>query len=99
MVANLVDKILPKVSPIKASHMKFKSVRAACGKVPDAVIVKAWQSAFMPDESYRMAQEVFVLGFRQAVFARRVGAARQRVHKVCSELLKTINHLMHHKEI
>ena len=99
MVANLVDKILSKVSPIKASHMKFESVRAACGKVPDAVIVKARESASMPDESYRMAQEVFVLGLRQAAVARRVGVARQRVHKGCSELLITINHLMHHKGI
>lgn len=78
--------------------MKFQSVREACGKVPGDVIVKAQEDAGLPEESYRMVKDVFVHGFRQAVVARRIGVSRQRVHKVCTALLETINHLMLRKD-
>lgn len=78
--------------------MKFQSVREACGKVPADVIVKAQEIAALPEESYRMVKDVFVHGFRQAVVGRRIGVSRQRVHKVCTGLLETVNNIMHRKD-
>lgn len=78
--------------------MEFQSVREACGKIPSDVIVKAQEIAGLSDESYRMVKDVFVHGFRQAVVARRIGVSRQRVHKVCTAMLESINHLMQKKD-
>ena len=69
----------------------FKSVTAACGRVPSAVLVKAARSLELSSESFRIADEVFLKGYRQATVARHVGVSRQRVHSVCRGLLDEIN--------
>lgn len=74
--------------------VRYKSVLAASGNVPHAVFLKAAKSLGVPKESYRIGDEVFVKGFRQASVARHVGVSRQRVHTVCTELLEAINQLM-----
>lgn len=69
----------------------FKTVSAACGHVSRAVFVKAARRLGLSSESYRIAEEVFLKGYRQATVARHVGVSRQRVHSVCRELLEEIN--------
>jgi hypothetical protein len=71
----------------------FKTVAAACGRVSRAVFVKATRRLGLSPESYRIADEVFLKGFRQATVARHVGVSRQRVHSVCREVLVEINKL------
>lgn len=71
----------------------FKTVAAACGRVSRAVFVKAAKRLGLSPESYRIADEVFLKGFRQATVARHVGVSRQRVHSVCREMLDEINKL------
>ena len=77
--------------------MHFASVCAAYGRVPGAVIVKAKKHARLSEELSRMVDEVFVQGLRQAVVARRLGVSRQRVNKVCTQLLESINHVLRKK--
>ena len=72
----------------------FKSVREASGRIPHAVFETAASISGIGEESRRIGDEVFVRGFRQAAVARHVGVSRQRVHTICSELLKKINELM-----
>ncbi|MFX3569330.1 TrfB-related DNA-binding protein [Ralstonia mannitolilytica] len=69
----------------------FKTVSAACGHVSRAAFVKAARRLGLSSESYRIADEVFLKGYRQATVARHVGVSRQRVHSVCRELLEEIN--------
>lgn len=69
----------------------YKSVLDACGKVSRAVFVKAAKRLDLSPESYRIAEEVLVLGFRQSVAARHAGVSRQRAHSVCRELVDAIN--------
>jgi hypothetical protein len=80
--ASPVDGVPQKTAPIKGFRTKHESARAAYRKVLGAVIVKALPSVSMPDKSYRIAQEVFVLGFRQNVVSQPLGVSRQRVHNV-----------------
>ncbi|MBP9714753.1 MAG: hypothetical protein KBD60_13885 [Sterolibacterium sp.] len=56
----------------------FKTVSAACGHVSRAVLVKAARRLALSPESYRIADEVFLKGCRQASVARHVGVSRQR---------------------
>ena len=69
----------------------YETVSAACGHVSRAVFVKAARRLGLTSESYRIADEVFLKGYRQATVARHVGVSRQRVHSVCRELLAEIN--------
>jgi len=71
----------------------YKTVMAACRNVSRAVFVKAARRLVLSSESYRIADEVFLKGFRQATVARHVGVSRQRVHSVCREMLDEINKL------
>lgn len=72
--------------------LKFRTVSAACGHVPRAVFVQAARKLGFTSESYRIAEEVFLEGYRQATVARHFDVSRQRVHSVCRELLDDINH-------
>lgn len=74
-----------------AAH--YPSVMAACGNVPRAVFLKAARCLRLSADSYRMADEVLVKGYRQATVARHVGVTRQRVHSVCRDVLDEINKL------
>lgn len=78
--------------------MRYKTILAASGKISRDVFLKAVASLGIPEESYRMGEEVFVKGFRQASVARRVGVSRQRVHSVCIELLRAINQSVQKRE-
>ncbi|WP_265283447.1 hypothetical protein [Verminephrobacter aporrectodeae] len=69
----------------------FETVSAACGRVSRAVFAKAARRRSLSFESYRIADEVFLKGYRQATVARHAGVSRQRVHSVCRELLEEIN--------
>ena len=86
-----IDKIRPKPLRCKGMSQIFKTVSAACGHVSRAVFVKAARRLGLSSESYRIADEVFLKGYRQATVARHVGVSRQRVHSVCRELLEEIN--------
>jgi hypothetical protein len=77
--------------------MHFASVCAAYGRVPGDVIVKAKKHAGLSEELSSMVDDVFVQGLRQAVVARRLGVSRQRVNKVCTQLLESINHVLRKK--
>jgi len=72
---------------------KFKTVSAAYGHVSRAVFVKAARRLGLSPESYRIADEVFLKGYRQATVARHAGVSRQRVHSVCRDVLNEINKL------
>jgi predicted DNA-binding protein (UPF0251 family) len=72
----------------------YTTVAAACGRIPRAVFMKAARRLRLSPESYRIADEVFIQGFRQATVARHVGVSRQRVHSVCRDVLDEINKLL-----
>lgn len=72
----------------------YTTVAAACGRIPRAVFMKAAGRLRLSPESYRIADEVFIQGFRQATVARHVGVSRQRVHSVCRDVLDEINKLL-----
>ncbi|WP_196482983.1 TrfB-related DNA-binding protein [Burkholderia cepacia] len=72
----------------------YKTVTSACGQVPRGVFVKATKRLQLSPESYRIAEEVFLDGYRQATVARHVGVPRQRVHVVCRGVLQEIQKLI-----
>lgn len=86
-----IDKIRQNALRRKGMSQHFKTVSEACGHISRAVFVKAARRLGLSPESYRIADEVFLKGYRQATVARHAGVTRQRVHSVCRELLDEIN--------
>lgn len=93
----MVDKIPLSTLIGKDMVDSLNTVKAACGNISSAVFVKAVARLQLSDESYRIAREVFVLGYHQAAVARHAGVSRQRVHAVCRDVLKTINFVLEKK--
>lgn len=71
--------------------MPVHIITKACGQLPRAVVVKAVRQRQLSPIACRIAEDVLVRGFRQAVAARHAGVSRQRVHSICKAVLATIS--------